>query len=90
MKSFEAVSVFCILSFGFTLKIESGYNKVFEYGDRNTDGKITREEIDSNPNMAYKLEWNRYWNRIPQEIIQDGITKEELRDMSIRGGINYF
>lgn len=90
MKAVKILLVFgIILSFS-NIEIESIYNKFFDYGDRDPrDGQITLKEAKKNPNLAFKMEFERLWEKIPQKMKERGyVTKEDLRDMSIPGGIN--
>ena len=86
------ILLFLGLIFSFSIiTIDSFYIKFFRYGDRNHNDELTLEECQGHPNLAFSMECEMFWRRMPTAIKdRKVVTIDEFKDMTIRSGIEIF
>ena len=80
------VTLICLFS---NKMVNSLYTNFFEYGDRDNNKIITKEEAENVANLAWQFEWYQLKKKMPETVKtkEDGsVTFKDFMEMSLENG----
>ena len=78
--------VYAHYNHGVYARIWKNYIEFFHYGDINNDGRITKEDVHGQINMAWLRVWHILQKVTPPEMVERGITVNEFAELALPGG----